>query len=70
MTIPNYGIDFYAWTQAQAAALRSRDWAALDLAQRRSPSGRRGPYNGTRPPNCPTPTSKPAATSRWRWTGR
>ena len=26
-----YEHDFYAWTQAQAAALRAKDWAALDL---------------------------------------
>jgi Domain of unknown function DUF29 len=32
MTTPDCGIDFYAWTQAQAAALRAKDWAALDLA--------------------------------------
>jgi Domain of unknown function DUF29 len=27
----DYDIDFYAWTQAQAAALRAKDLAALDL---------------------------------------
>jgi hypothetical protein len=27
----DYGHDFYAWTQAQAAALRAKDVAALDL---------------------------------------
>ena len=32
MTTPDYDADFYAWTQAQAAALRAKDWAALDLA--------------------------------------
>ena len=26
----NYDTDFYAWAQAQAAALRAKDWAALD----------------------------------------
>jgi Domain of unknown function DUF29 len=26
-----YDNDFYAWTQTQAAALRAKDWAALDL---------------------------------------
>jgi hypothetical protein len=26
-----YDADFYGWTQAQAAALRAKDWAALDL---------------------------------------
>jgi hypothetical protein len=31
MTTPNYDTDFYAWTQAQAAALRAKDWAALDI---------------------------------------
>jgi Domain of unknown function DUF29 len=31
MTTPNYDTDFYAWAQAQAAALRAKDWAALDL---------------------------------------
>jgi hypothetical protein len=31
MTIPHYGTDFYTWTQSQAAALRAKDWAALDL---------------------------------------
>jgi hypothetical protein len=28
---PLYDTDFYAWTQAQAAALRAKDWTALDL---------------------------------------
>jgi hypothetical protein len=27
----DYDTDFYAWTQAQAAALRAKEWAALDL---------------------------------------
>jgi hypothetical protein len=27
----DYDTDFYTWTQAQAAALRAKDWAALDL---------------------------------------
>jgi hypothetical protein len=27
-----YDADFYTWTQAQAAALRAKDFAALDLA--------------------------------------
>jgi Domain of unknown function DUF29 len=31
MTSPDYDTDFYAWTQAQAAALRAKDVAALDL---------------------------------------
>jgi Domain of unknown function DUF29 len=31
MTTPDYATDFYAWTQQQAAALRAKDWAALDL---------------------------------------
>ncbi len=31
MTKTNYEQDFYAWTQAQAAALRAKDWAALDV---------------------------------------
>src|SRR5919109_178418 len=31
MTTPDYDADFYAWAQAQAAALRAKDWAALDL---------------------------------------
>jgi hypothetical protein len=31
MTIPDYDTDFYTWTQAQAAALRAKDWAALDI---------------------------------------
>jgi Domain of unknown function DUF29 len=26
-----YDTDFYAWTQAQAGALRAKDWKALDL---------------------------------------
>jgi hypothetical protein len=26
-----YDTDFYAWAQQQAAALRAKDWAALDL---------------------------------------
>jgi len=32
MTTPDYDTDFYGWTQQQAAALRAKDWAALDLA--------------------------------------
>jgi Domain of unknown function DUF29 len=28
----DYDTDFYTWTQAQAAALRAKDWAALDVA--------------------------------------
>jgi hypothetical protein len=32
MTTPDYVTDFYAWTQAQAAALRDRKWDTLDLA--------------------------------------
>jgi hypothetical protein len=28
----DYDTDFYTWTQAQAAALRAKDWAALDAA--------------------------------------
>jgi hypothetical protein len=31
MTTPTYETDFYAWTQAQAAALRAKDVAALDI---------------------------------------
>jgi Domain of unknown function DUF29 len=31
MSHMDYDIDFYAWTQAQAAALRAKDVAALDL---------------------------------------
>jgi hypothetical protein len=31
MTAPDYHTDFYAWTQQQAAALRAKDWPALDL---------------------------------------
>jgi Domain of unknown function DUF29 len=31
MTIPDYDTDFYTWTQTQAAALRAKSWAALDL---------------------------------------
>ena len=27
----DYDTDFYAWTQAQAAAIRAKDWPALDL---------------------------------------
>jgi hypothetical protein len=27
----DYDADFYAWTQAQAQALQSKDWLALDL---------------------------------------
>jgi hypothetical protein len=30
MTKAAYEADFYAWTQAQAEALRGKDWAALD----------------------------------------
>jgi hypothetical protein len=32
MTTPDYDTDYYAWTQAQAEALRQKDFAALDLA--------------------------------------
>jgi hypothetical protein len=32
VTTPDYDTDFYGWTQQQAAALRAKDWAALDLA--------------------------------------
>jgi hypothetical protein len=28
----DYDTDFYGWTQAQAAALRAKDWPALDVA--------------------------------------
>jgi hypothetical protein len=28
----DYDTDFYTWTQAQAAALRARDWPVLDVA--------------------------------------
>ena len=31
MTTPTYDTDFYAWAQAQAAALRAKDWPALDV---------------------------------------
>jgi hypothetical protein len=31
MTSPTYDTDFYAWTLAQAAAIRAKDWPALDL---------------------------------------
>src|SRR5919108_1683699 len=31
MTTPNYETDFYAWTQAQAAHLRAKEWPALDV---------------------------------------
>lgn len=31
MTTPDYDTDFYAWAHAQAAALRAKDWAALDV---------------------------------------
>jgi hypothetical protein len=31
MTTPTYETDFYQWTQTQAAALRQKDVAALDL---------------------------------------
>jgi Domain of unknown function DUF29 len=31
MTTPDYDTDFHGWTQAQAAALRAKDLAALDL---------------------------------------
>jgi hypothetical protein len=31
MTTPDYHTDFYAWASQQAAALRAKDWAALDL---------------------------------------
>jgi Domain of unknown function DUF29 len=31
MTRPTYDTDFSAWAQAQAAALRDKDWAALDV---------------------------------------
>jgi Domain of unknown function DUF29 len=31
MTTPDYDTDFYTWTQTQAAALRAKDWASLDI---------------------------------------
>ena len=31
MTTPDYDTDFYAWTQAQAAAIRAKEVAALDI---------------------------------------
>jgi Domain of unknown function DUF29 len=31
MTTPDYDTDFYAWTQAQAAALRDHKWTTLDV---------------------------------------
>jgi uncharacterized protein DUF29 len=31
MAAPTYDTDFYTWTQTQAAALRAKDLAALDL---------------------------------------
>jgi Domain of unknown function DUF29 len=31
MITPDYDTDFYAWAQAQAEALRAKDWAALDV---------------------------------------
>jgi hypothetical protein len=31
MTTPDYETDFYGWTQAQAAALRAKDLARLDI---------------------------------------
>jgi len=31
MTTPSYDTDFYAWTQAQAAHLRAKEWPALDI---------------------------------------
>ena len=32
MTTRHDDTDFHAWTQAQAAALQAKDWAALDVA--------------------------------------
>jgi hypothetical protein len=32
MTAPDYNTDFYAWTQAQAAAIRAGAWDAVDAA--------------------------------------
>jgi Domain of unknown function DUF29 len=32
MTTPDYDTDFYAWTQAQAAAIRAGAWDAVDRA--------------------------------------
>jgi hypothetical protein len=31
MTTPDYDTDYAAWADTQAAALRAKDWAALDL---------------------------------------
>jgi hypothetical protein len=31
MTTPTYDSDYAAWADAQAAALRAKDWAALDI---------------------------------------
>jgi hypothetical protein len=32
MTTPTYDTDFYAWTQAQADAIRAKDLARMDIA--------------------------------------
>lgn len=32
MSKADYDTDFYGWTQAQAEALRAKDWVALDVA--------------------------------------
>ena len=32
MSLPDYNTDVYAWSKAQAEALRAKDWAALDVA--------------------------------------
>jgi Domain of unknown function DUF29 len=40
MTTPTYDTDFYTWTPQQAAALRVKDWAALDLENRMAELGR------------------------------
>jgi hypothetical protein len=57
MTTPDYDTDFYAWTQAQAAAIRAKEVVALDighLAPDPTRLSRRAPGDGlsARPRGC------------------
>jgi len=51
-----YETDFYGWTQAQAQALRAKDWAALDvdhLAEEIEDVGNSGPLCHREPAGAP-----------------
>jgi hypothetical protein len=55
-----YDRDFYAWTLAQAEALRAKDWQTLDmehLAEEIEALGK----SDRRPPESPAPPPAPSA---------